>query len=391
MFDCFLSNTLVIFLQLLCCSRIFFTKNSRIDSAAVLAPVAFSISLLSLYIWGCSQFMILVLLLSFLVFLTNVRSIIRLFNHLYVDRYSLQFLIFTVLEFILSLGLLFVLYFYRPVKILPQDFNVTKTVTRLTGNMESGFNPVTKETYFKTASGFLYTYEQTVSNPAPAQVTDQVSADQTISEDETALAEQSVSSEISETEPAAPQTEETKPVIIFASSDTAEILDYEPYLLFLAQKGWTVLAADFYSPELSYNGSQFKDSRFMRKVISKRRLLKKSENYNAEERKALTVKSYLALTNLARKIYGEETYFFFVTDNLDYDSISEIIAGASSELTAGVFPLTKISEYKTPGLGFVEQTAPFTAARFGLKRDKTLFIPRYAAGKTVEELKALKL
>lgn len=343
MYECFLSQLLVVFLLFISCIRIFFTKTSKIDSGAILPPAAFLTCLLNIFIWNASFMNILLLLLSFIIMATNLRAILRLSAHLLVDRYSFLFIVSTFLEAAAVIFAFILIAADRPVKIDVKKFNVEKTVQRLRGNMSRGFEVPGDDEFFYKSTGTLYTYKNNEFKVSPS-------------------------------------------VILFAGSDRAEISDYEPYFLFLAQKGWTVLAADFYSNDGQYLEG-WKNTRFARKFLSLNRLEEEKTDAQKEAFKLCQVNSYSALTDLALEQF-EEKGLYYIFDSLDFDSISKISENAEKNFT-GFFALNKLGEYKTPGLGFIEQTDVRLAKKKGLSRDKTLFIPRYAASKTLQELKVL--
>lgn len=340
MFDSFLSQLLVLLMLFAGCMRIFFTKSSKIDSGAILSPAAFLISLLNIYIWNASFQNILLLILSFIIMLTNMRAFIRLSQKLYVDRYSLLFISSTFIELAAVIVCTVLIVKDRPVKIDLNQYSVIKKTARLNGNMSRGFDVIQDNDYLRTSNGTLYTWTNENYADSPA-------------------------------------------VILIAGSSTAEITDYEPYILFLASKGWTVLGADFYSDDAQYL-PEWKNRRFFRKYLSTSASGSEKTEADTQSFKLNQVNSYKALTKLAEKLY-EGKGLFFIADSLDFDSITEICENAGQNLT-GFYPLNKIAEYKTPGLGFIEQTNVHLAKKYGLSRDKSLFIPRYAAGKTLAEL-----
>lgn len=323
---------LVILMLFICCIRIFFTKNSKIDSAAVLAPLAFVISIFNIFLWNVNFPNIFLLFLSLFVFLSNIRSLFRLSARVFVDRYSALFVIFTIFELLLICFAGIFTFINRPVKLEPQKFNVTKGKTILNDDFTKNFNIHSKISFFKLSSRIIYTY--TTENK---------------------------------------QTEDF-PVVLFCGTDIAEVQDYEPYFLLLASKGCSILAADFYGTQ-GPEDSELYNSRFLRKFLS-------TKNKTSVQDKE---KSYIELTGIARKIYGYEQKFFFVFDAVDFETINKITENAGCQ-DGGFFCLNSIPEFKTSSLGFIEQTNIPLARKLDLERDPSLFIPRYLAGKTFEEI-----
>lgn len=363
MFDAFLSQMLIVFLLFIVCVRFFFAQNLTIDSCAVLAPVAFFISLANIFLWNLTIPNIFLTALSFIVFATNFRAILRLFSRVFVDRYSVAFSVFSILELILIVFSAVILILNRPVKIEPSNFDSKKTVYRLSGSISHGFEQLLPGDFFYSSTGTLKIYEP--------------------------LTNFSENTETTTHELPAPTQELTqkkqKPIIVFCGSETAETQDYEPYLLFLSKKGFTVLTADFYSHDCLYLPGIF-NSRIFRKFM----FLNNKNNFQKSETLAAKLNhtnSYKALTKLAQKLYGKDFPLYFVFDSMDFDSICQITENAGVQ-TAGFFSLNTIQEYKTPKFGFIEQTNIPLAKKYGFSRDSSLFIPRYLANKTAEQIES---
>lgn len=358
MFDAFLSQMLIVFLLFIVCVRFFFTQNLTIDSCAVLAPVAFFISLANIFLWNLTIPNIYLAVLSFIVFATNFRAILRLFSRVFVDRYSIAFSIFSILELILIVFSAVILILNRPVKIEPRNFDSKKTVYRLNGSISHGFEPLLSGDFFYKSTGTLKIYEP-LTNFSENKVLELPVSTQELTQ------------------------KKQKPIIVFCGSETAETQDYEPYLLFLSKKGFTVLATDFYSHDCLYLPGIF-NSRIFRKFM----FLNDKNNFQKNETLATKLNhtnSYKALTKLAQKLYGKDFPLYFVFDSLDFNSICQVTENAGIQ-TAGFFSLNTIQEYKTPKFGFIEQTNIPLAKKYGLSRDSSLFIPRYLANKTAEQI-----
>ena len=159
MFDAFLSQMLIVFLLFIVCVRFFFAQNLTIDSCAVLAPVAFFISLANIFLWNLTIPNIFLAALSFIVFATNFRAILRLFSRVFVDRYSVAFSVFSILELSLIVFSAVILILNRPVKIEPRNFGSKKTVYRLSGSISHGFEQLLPGDFFYSSTGTLKIYE----------------------------------------------------------------------------------------------------------------------------------------------------------------------------------------------------------------------------------------
>jgi hypothetical protein len=346
MFDSFIAELLVLTLLVISCARVFFIQNAKIDSATVIPAAAFLFSLCTFVVWGAEIPLVLCLALSLLVMLTNFRALHRFCSHLYVDHYSIVFSIFSILELVLSLILLVLVVLFRPVHYTAKKFNAVKTRTLLSGSFATGLEQT--ERLFSKASGILYTY-------APAS-----------------------------TVTTAESTERSsKPCIIFVPGKRANVIQYEPYFLFLAQKGYTVCAAEFYSSEMKWF-SPAADTKFLRRAAGVLLSLRNQKDYDSFAKKTSdqTAQEYAALAKTVLGIKGTGTPLFVVTDGIDTATTVKIITAVRKNCT-GYFPLARIHEYKTSGYGFVEQTDVWLGKALGVERDSSLFIPRYAANKTI--------
>ena len=361
MFDCFLAQMLVLIMIFFSSTRIFFFKNERIDSFAVFAPLSLIISILIFVCFGFSIANFAIFIISLLTFFTNFRAILRLKAELIVDHYSPSFIIFSIISILLVLAVGFFLVILRPVRYSPSDFNTTRKQYTLTGtsnNLRIRENFWTGERF----SGNLFVYEP-------------------INQDE-----------INE------QIYSENPIIIFVPGIRASVQNYEPYLLILAQKGYKVVSADFYTKDfeiLPYSDNKILkpivESKFLRRFFSIYLEETQEENFKKilEKEKSLVSKKYSALSHLALELFGDETKFYYIVDNVDFDTISNVIEEFSTEPYSnakGFFSMNRVPEYETNGYGFIEQTDVLLAKMKGIERENKFFIPRYVANKTIESI-----
>lgn len=364
MYNCYVCEVLVLVLLFITGCRIFFLKNPRIDCFAAFVPIALVISIINFFCFGVSLFNLVIFVIAVFCFFTNFRSILRLRSHLIIDHYSTSFLISTVIELLLILVSLVFLFLNRPVRLENVKFNAEKNTVLLAENLDGSLRIKTNviEDFIKKQSsiGKLFVYLPKIEQ------------------------DDSINLEIYS----------DNPVLIFAGSTSGPVLNYEPYFLFLSQKGYTVLAADFYTKDtklfdLKLDGGflmRYSDSRFLGYFCSKMLRIFDEEKFNElkeKERKTAGVK-YNSLTKLALDIFGEEKKIFYLTDGIDFDTIYTVIA--ENENVTAFYSLNRVDEYKTSGFGFIEQADPLIAPVFNLKRDPSLFIPRYAANKTMENI-----
>ena len=380
MFDSFLAQILVLFLLYISAARIFFLREPRVDVAAVVCPFAFLISLSSFFIWGFSFQNLLLTLLSFLFLLTNFRALIRVISDLLIDHYSLPFLIATLIEILMLIAVTAVVVLFSPVRCIPKDFSVQRDERDLTGNFSNGFffDDEIAEKVRGKVSGKVYIY-------TPTEKIEWISSEDSIFNKPAEKTEPETA-----TQKSADFASENAPIILFVGTPYASVANYEPYLIMLSQKGLTVIAADFFSSDMSIF-SDFRNSPLLRRTELLRMKFDEEENFKKiqGEIDEFTKRGYEALSRIAlvnfRKEDGTKRKIYYVTDGLDTDAIFSF-SDKFADNVAGVFQLESVEEYKTSKFGFPEQTDIFLAKSFGLKRDSEFFIPRYLAFKTVQKI-----
>ena len=356
MFDVFLAEILILFLLLAVEARValLFTKIMRTDSLVIFAPIALVISLMSIFVCGLHLFLIFAVILSLAVFATNIRQLSRLSfglsSRLFFEQCSIFFLVATFLEFVATLILIFVVFFFRPVKYNEFNLGVSRTRQYFSGSTATGI--IESEDFAQSGkkSGILYTY-----TPNAAKI---------------ANSEQS--------------GDFGDVIIVFSGCATGEIAQYEPYLLLLAQKGFTILAADFFT-NFFWLTSDFREHRLCRRFFSISRRLKSKIVGLTQDEIEKQKNAYAALGKFALEKYGRTKKVFFVNDGLDPRTSTEIAADFGRS-ALGFFSIAALNEYKTSLYGFVEQTDIVLARMNGQKRDSSLFIPRYAALKTTQSV-----
>lgn len=363
MFDCFLAQLLVLIMIFVCCSRIFVLKKARVDCFAAFAPVALFVSVCIFLCFNFSFQSLAVFLLALLVFFTNFRSVLRLAETLVIDSYSPIFIVFTILSLVLTVALLSIIIILRPVKYHAKDFNVETSEYTLTGSNMANLR--VKESVFsgERSSAKVFVYSPVIRD----EITQDVYGD--------------------------------NPLLLFSPGIRAKVQDYEPYLMLLAQKGYRVLAADFYSDDIDVLSplTENKALKAMMKLpLLKRFMAIHIEEQNPEEfavalekDKGFATKKYSALTKIALELFGDETKCFYIVDNVDFDSIYAVIDEFNTEPYSnakGFFSMNRVDEYKTSGYGFIEQTDVLLAYHKGLERENKFFIARYVANKTIKAI-----
>lgn len=332
---------LVCFFLLISHLRIFFTRQEKNNGLCLMSPIAFIVALLDFLAYGANIFSCALCALSFLAFIFNVRALLRFFSSLYVDRYSVVFVVFSVLMVIGSLALAVAIFYFSPVRMKPNDFNVSKKEIRLSGSMRSGF---LKSNILEFASGYI-----TVCEP----------------------------DDFSEkTEP---------PIVLLLPDKRGDVKAYLPYMLELSKCGYTVVGADFYTDELDYLPSVLNKKLFRRMAVSVNSL-RDSEflKNNSDKYTRLELQEISALLKFTQKEFGSGRKIFFVADGMTCEAAKNY-AEENKSVIEGVFIMNDNSYYKTSGFGLLEQTDPLAARIvFNLPRDANLSVPLRLATDTDE-------
>lgn len=376
MYNLFIAQCLVIFLLFISGLRIFFIKDPRVDATSVASPFAFIVSIFIVYIWGVSIQSMLLLFISGLFFFTNIRALFRLGSELLVDHYSGLFVVATIIEL---LGLLlvsaFIIYF-RPVKFNPSDFSVEKKTFYLSGNLVNGFRiqDEYQDKFKSRISGKLNVY-------SPIEKIEWISSEDSVFNKLDTQNDSSVEK----------IKADEAPLLLFVGTPFATVDNYESYFVMLSQKGFTVLAADFFSNDEKFFADS-RDYKLFRRSAFLNLLKNEPEKFEIHKKHTIldyTKKKYEILTKLAlvnfKKSDNTNKKIYYLTDGMSSDDIFSF-SDKFKENVAGVFQMDLIPEYKTSGFGFIEQTDTYLAWKMGIERDSEFFIPRYLTYKTIQKI-----
>ncbi|MBQ9630846.1 MAG: hypothetical protein IJR49_04595 [Treponema sp.] len=349
-----LAQMLIIVLLILVNARIFFLKQERVDTLVFLSPLCILLCVLYIVAWHADIFSIALLFLSIFSFCINIHSLSRLVQKLYIDHYSPVFIASSALAFFVSLALAVMLIIFSPIKIEAVKHSVQEKRIRLAGNFDLGFREANA---FEKSSAELFVYEPLQKNVQPA-------------------------------------------VVVVIGDKRAESASYRPYMILLSEKGYRVLACDFYTDSKNTFSFSILNWRAIRKLAF---LLNSiySPNEFEEKKKSLEediVKECRSLLTIAKNQYGNDIKIFFVADGIAENAIANMHSNLeglnqnlrNQELDAEYFFLSTVKEYLTKGFGLVEQTDPLLAKYLELKKDKTLVIPRYLSLLTVQKITAQK-
>lgn len=393
MFDLFLAQVLILILLFSSGIRVLFIKNPRVDAFAVIPVFAFLISLLLIPIWGITVQNLVIIVLSALFFLTNVRALFRVSSNLIVDNYTLAFIIANFIELLLLIATIAFVVLSAPVRCKLKDFGTQKEKVYLTGTLAAG---IRKGDFFEgdAFSGILYIYkplqeisasEKPAASSAEGTAAGAASAVSTTVAD-TASAPVSTAPSVPVIQEPAQENTSERPIIVFAGTSVGTVEQYEPYILFLSKNGFTVCAADLYTRDMHiYEGAS--NRRFARRIRTLYNYVQDKTEFEATKKKELLLsrQKYERLTELVLDLFGESQTVYYITDGVSFDTINAVIE-AFPKNAIGFYSLNRIPEYKTQGFGFIQQTDILLAKYFSMKRDSSFFIPRYVANKTKDDI-----
>ena len=326
-------------------SRVFWTRRTRIDALSLLGVFSVLTTILAAAAWGLRFANLGILALSLVCALVNYRSVVRFSQRLFVDSYSVNFFVASLLLLAATLFLLFVEVNGRPVRLQTRRYNVGVEREFFAAPLLTENFPLKKaEEVYDKRNLTLYTF---------------FNKDKDAGKDA---------------------------VIVFVPDVMAESLSYEPYFILLARRGWTVLAADFYKRELD-NTKFFRRFSLIWEAFSlggsegvKKQMAGQSRARRFHE---IYESSYRALKSIAEERYPGKKIFV----------VSDASAFLPEAKLETIFPgsrflnLQSIKEYTTPGYGFVAQTNPIFSWAFLKKpRDKTCFEPSWCATQTMKEI-----
>lgn len=336
---------IILVLLMLCCSRFFFIKRTRIDSFALFAPLSFILLILQIVSWGLNVSEFFILIITIIVLITNYRSVLRFFNHLYVDFYRLPFIIASSISLVLIVALIVVLLLNIPRPLVPEKFQ-TKVEIQYFSQQEDG-NFVQSDKIFSNRNLKLSIYSPSEENKSADKNT----------------------------------------VFLFVPDKKASSLAYEPYLVLLAKYGYTIYAGNFGFSTVQ-GAPKYVPQEFLRFELLRKTVFEKPDQEFFDEHPEYYdaySKEFEILSQIANEQESKVKNFAIIGDNSSARCFDKIKNPARTIDFA--FALNSVPEYKTSGYGFIESIDPiFAKIRFEIKKDKTYFIPSYVAMKTKNAL-----
>lgn len=329
---------LILFLIVLNCVRIFFLLYGKVDNLTILAPISLCLCLLQIFAWGLDVFSAVLFVISLFDVIINFRALLRFASGLYIDYYSTAFKLGAIFVLLISIIEIVFIFIFMPVRILPSSFKSKEQKVRVAGSLVKG---IERARYFEKSCGEINIFEPE-------------------------------SKEIAKPEK-----------IILISDKRADTFNYEPYILNLTQKGYTVYSADFYSKDLKWLHSAG-DLRFLRKTFFICKSLFEKEHFESEK-EFFTYNSGIECNAVFNFVCNEnkstQDSIFIVSDWMSEIAVQDFYK-LNSKKVAGIINLCDFSEYKTQGYGFIEQTNPLLAFYLGIKRDSKFSAATFIANET---------
>lgn len=339
-----LGELLILFLLILNCSRMFFLKYGKVDSLTILAPICVILSVLQILAWNANFFSIILLIISVFAFFVNFRALLRFLSRLYVDHYSAAFKTGAMIVLILSVCEVAAIIYFFPANFNLSRRNVKKETTRLSGSFSGGFE---KSGFFAISDGTVFKYElknQTSGKENPAK----------------------------------------NPIIIIPDK-RADSESYEPLAILLAEKGFTVYSADFYSNDLRWFHNAA-DSKYLRRMFMRFDYRKNPVQFNAKKEffSYNSGKEIEAVVKFAENENPDEKVFV-ISDWMSENALEDF-AKQNKERVSGTMKLSEQAEYKTKGFGFVHFTEPFIEYIFGPQKNLSENLPQSNETENASEL-----
>lgn len=364
-----LGELLILFLLILNCSRMFFLKYGKVDSLTILAPICVILSVLQILAWNANFFSIILLIISVFAFFVNFRALLRFLSRLYVDHYSAAFKTGAMIVLILSVCEVAAIIYFFPANFNLSRRNVKKETIRLSGSFSGGFE---KSGFFAISDGTVFKYEQKNKTTESESKADETNETET-------------------NEPIATENPTKNPIIIIPDK-RADSESYEPLAILLAEKGFTVYSADFYSNDLRWFHNAA-DSKYLRRMFMRFDYRKNPVQFNAKKeffsynsgKEIEAIVKFAENENALQESGNPGEKVFIISDWMSENALEDF-AKQNKERVSGTMKLSEQAEYKTKGFGFVHFTEPFIEYIFGHQKNLSENIPQSNEMENASEL-----
>lgn len=337
------SHLLILSLLVISSARVLNIRQTRMDSLVLFVPFSLLILLASAFAWGYGTSEIILTHIIFIAILVNYKSFFRFCNHLVVDSYSVMFTISSLLVCLISIGAGIFFIVNKPVYLNSDKLQVKTETQYLSGTLENDFSD--SENLFNSKNMRL-----TVYYPDPNKGNYQ-----------------------------------NDYAVLFVPDKRTNLDAYDPFLKLLAKSGYKVYAGDFGFSTVSSNRKI--DIDFIRRTELKFKSKKLSLQETQNEFLDAYAKEYEIISKIADEKEPVTKKFIIIADEGPALSAPRIKNPARK--IKMFHNISFISEYKTAGYGFIQQSDPIFA-KFGYKlsKDKTLYTPSYVVMKINSTIKS---
>ncbi|MCQ2591169.1 MAG: hypothetical protein MJ188_00165 [Treponema sp.] len=317
-------------------ARVLFVKHEKRDALVVLAPLSLFLVILQILAWGIDVFNIYALLLSVLVLLSNFHAMFRYSERVYVDHYSVLMKMWAFFTNTFSILGIVATIFFMPSFSLNKKTSVAEKKIYYQGSFRTGFTEAshfTKHTFTLNEYKIIKNVEET---------------DSTLEESN--------------------EDVENKLVILMADK-RGGTEHYLPYIKKLAEHGYTVYSPDFFTDDCRWVRST-SDNPLARRFVMVVKCLSNPQEFNSQ-RELYTYNTSVELNGLIPLLeerYGTTNKFFLIGDGMTETAINDYFK-LHPEKVQGIFELSTVPEYKTPGYGCITQTDLLLAFALKEKRD----------------------
>ncbi len=365
----FLSLFLVIFVLFFVTLRIFvpkiYTRQQKYDSLAILPIIILATSFLLLNAFGLTHSILIAIILSLFVFLSNLRRFYNLCIGLNKDSYGPVFKIVSIFQNILLVAFLgLLLIFFPPLLKTEKPSSVL-----LYGSHKAGFFEKTNISEKTTAKIDIY-----------KAVKEIIEEEEKVTEESEIISEETESEEISEKNETTQQEMQEEQIlekeiqepknVIYISDIFVTTQDAKGTLSYLADKGYNVYVFSFFDKINYFNN--FMDSKTYSSFFL--RYEHKNKTENLQESKEMFVQQkiteYTSVLTLMESMNNLPVYILAEGNCIP---AAEIIQEKFPEAILGIYKINvddKIEGY-IDGFANLQQTKPLESAILKLPKNRT--------------------
>lgn len=358
----FLSLFLIIFVLFFVTLRIFvpklYTRYQKYDSLAVLPIIILAISFLLLNAFGLTHSILIAIILSIIVFFSNLRNFYNLCIGLNKDSYGPGFIAISILQNITLVAFLLLLLIFFPPLLKTEKPNSMIFY----GSHKAGF--FEKTSILEKTTAKLDIYEAVFEEEEKTETEEsEILIEETDSE-EIIQETQEKEEEIFEKEKPSPKN------VIYLSDVFVSIQDAQGTLSYLADKGYNVFAFSFFD-KLNYFDN-YKDSHSLSPFFM--RYAYKNQDENLSKKKEMLIhKKITEYTSVLTLMENFEQLPVYILAEGNCIPAAEEIQQKYPQAVLGIYKINvddKIEGY-IDGFANIQQTKPLESAIIKLPKNRS--------------------